>query len=449
MEDLFAKAPIKQVYFKLALPVVLGMITTMIYNLADTMFVAKTGDTNLVAGITIGAPLFTFLIAVADIFGLGGSSVISRLFGEKKYELSKRISSFCLYGGMITGLFLTVILLIFEHPILTILGAKAATYNDAADFYRVLSIGAVFIILSFIPQNLIRTEGLAIEAMIATMTGTILAIILDPIFLFVLKWGATGVGIANILGYVVTDLILVIMILQKARFITLDPKLIKINAESIKEVVAIGIPGSITNFAQSFGMALLNSSLAIYGADKVAAMGITQKIYGIVILLIVGFAFGAQPLLGYNYGAQNWRRLRDILRFDILVQVVYAVIVGGLLIVFARPVTALFMNQPDIVSAGSYMLLATIVTTPVVGIALVYTTVFQSVGNAWGAFIMAIARQGVIYFVVLELMKMTLGYHGIVWSQAISDILTCVIGFFIYEKALDLKDKIGSAKNKE
>ena len=433
MEDLFAKAPIKQVYFKLALPVVLGMITTMIYNLADTMFVAKTGDTNLVAGITIGAPLFTFLIAVADIFGLGGSSVISRLFGEKKYELSKRISSFCF----------------FEHPILTILGAKAATYNDAADFYRVLSIGAVFIILSFIPQNLIRTEGLAIEAMIATMTGTILAIILDPIFLFVLKWGATGVGIANILGYVVTDLILVIMILQKARFITLDPKLIKINAESIKEVVAIGIPGSITNFAQSFGMALLNSSLAIYGADKVAAMGITQKIYGIVILVIVGFAFGAQPLLGYNYGAQNWRRLRDILRFDILVQVVYAVIVGGLLIVFARPVTALFMNQPDIVSAGSYMLLATIVTTPVVGIALVYTTVFQSVGNAWGAFIMAIARQGVIYFVVLELMKMTLGYHGIVWSQAISDILTCVIGFFIYEKALDLKDKIGSAKNKE
>src|SRR5699024_1286422 len=267
----------------------------------------------------------------------------------------------------------------------------------------------------------IRTERLAVEAMIATMTGTILAIILDPIFLFVLKWGATGVGIANILGYVVTDLILVIMILQKARFITLDPKLIKINAESIKEVVAIGIPGSITNFAQSFGMALLNSSLAIYGADKVAAMGITQKIYGIVILVIVGFAF----------------------------QVVYAVIVGGLLIVFARPVTALFMNQPDIVSAGSYMLLATIVTTPVVGIVLVYTTVFQSVGNAWGAFIMAIARQGVIYFVVLELMKMTLGYHGIVWSQAISDILTCVIGFFIYEKALDLKDKIESAKNKE
>jgi Na+-driven multidrug efflux pump len=161
-------------------------------------------------------------------------------------------------------------------------------------------------------------------------------------------------------------------------------------------------------------MALLNSSLAIYGADKVAAMGIIQKVYGIVILVIVGFAFGAQPLLGYNYGSKNWQRLKDILHFDILVQVIYAVIVGGLLIIFARPVIALFMNRLDIVNAGSYMLLATIITTPVVGIVLVYTTVFQSVGNAWGAFIMAIARQGLIYFLVLEVMKMTLGYHGIV-----------------------------------
>ncbi|EEU29827.1 MATE efflux family protein [Limosilactobacillus coleohominis 101-4-CHN] len=443
MEELFVKAPVKRVYFKLALPVVLGMITTMIYNLADTMFVAKTGDANLVAGITIGAPLFTFLLAIADIFGLSGSSVISRLFGEQDYELGRKISSFCMYAGIITGLVLTILLLIFEKPILTTLGgARAATYGDAADFYRVLSIGAVFIIFSLIPQNLIRTEGLAIEAMIATMTGTVLAIILDPIFLFGLKMGATGVGMANVLGYFVTDVMLVLFIWKKAKFITLNPSKMKIDGSSLKDIVAIGIPGSITNFAQSFGMALLDFSLAIYGADKVAAMGITQKVYSIVILVIVGFTFGAQPLLGYNYGSKNWQRLKEILQFDIFVQVVYAVIVGGLLILFARPVITLFMNRPDIVNAGSYMLLATIITTPVVGIVLVYTTIFQSIGNAWGAFIMAIARQGVVYFLVLEGMRFLMGYHGIVWSQAISDVLTYVIGFFIYRKSLDLKDKI-------
>ena len=431
MDELFAKAPIKKVYFKLALPVVLGMITTMIYNLADTMFVAKTGDTNLVAGITIGAPLFTFLIAVSDIFGLGGSSLISRLFGERNYQLSKRVSSFCMIGGFVTGLILTAIL-----------GAKAATYQDAADFYRVISIGAAPIIFSIIPQNLIRTEGLATQAMVATMTGTILAIILDPIFLFVFKMGAIGVGIANVTGYLVTDAILIYYVLYKTDYIKLKLKYSKISGKTITDIVAIGIPGSITNFAQSFGMALLNSSLALYGANKVAAMGITQKIYSIVILVIVGFAFGSQPLIGYNYGAKNWKRLKKILNFDILVQVVYAVFSGGLLILFARPVTALFMNQPDIVNAGSYMLIATIITTPIVGIILVYTTVFQSVGNAWAAFIMAITRQGVVYFIALEIMKAVFGYHGIVWAQAVSDVITCIIGYFIYEKSLDLKDKI-------
>ena len=178
MDELFAKAPIKKVYFKLAFPVVLGMITTMIYNLADTMFVAKTGNTDLVAGVTIGAPLFTFLIAVSDIFGLGGSSLISRLFGEKRYDLSKRISSFCLFRSVIVGIILTVLLLVFAKPIFILLGVKAFTYSYAFDFYRIIALGLVFIIFSLVPQNLIRTEGLAFEAMLSTMIGTILAIIL-------------------------------------------------------------------------------------------------------------------------------------------------------------------------------------------------------------------------------------------------------------------------------
>lgn len=183
-------------------------------------------------------------------------------------------------------------------------------------------------------------------------------------------------------------------------------------------------------------MGLLNSSLAIYGADKVAAMGITQKIYSIVILVIVGFAFGAQPLIGFNYGAKNWARLKKIIDFDMLVQVIYAVIFGGLLIIFSRQVTAIFMNQAAIVDAGSYMLIACIITTPLVGIVLVYTTVFQSIGNAWAAFIMAISRQGVIYFLALIILEKIIGYHCIVWAQAVSDTLTCLIVYFIYEHSL-------------
>ena len=441
MNELFAKAPIKKVYFQLALPVVLGMITTMVYNLADTFFVAKTGDANLVAGITISAPLSMFLIALADIFGLGGSTLISRLFGEQNYDLSKRVSSFCIYLGIISGVITSALLLAFERPILLMMGAKTSTYADAADFYHVIAIGAVAIICSLVPQNLLRTEGLALDAMISTISGTVLAIILEPIFLFGLKMGATGVGIANIIGYLLTDILLFYFLLTKSKYLSLSPRLIKIDGKSIKDIIAIGIPSSITNFAQTFGMTLLNSSLAVYGANQVAAMGITQKIYSIVILVIVGFAFGSQPLIGYNYGAKNWERLRAILRFDILVQVVYAIVSGGLLIIFSRPITALFMNQPEIVNAGSYMLIACLVTTPIVGIILVYTTVFQSIGNAWGALIMAITRQGIFYFISLFVLEKMLGYHGIVWAQAMSDILTWIVRYLIYRNLAFEKNK--------
>ena len=420
----------------------MGMITTMIYNLADTMFVAKTGDPQLVAGVTIGTPLFTFLLAIADIFGLGGSSVVSRLLGEKKTMLAKRVSSFCIYGGIITGIILSVLLLIFEHPLLHLLGAKSTTYADAASFYRILSLGAVFVIFSIIPQNLIRTEGLAKQAMIATMIGTIMAIILDPFFLFILKWGTAGVALANVIGYFISDILLVLIVIKDAHYVNLNPHLLTIDKATTRDVIAIGIPGSITNFALSFGMALLNSSLAVYGANLVAAMGITQKIYGVVILVIVGFAFGAQPLIGYNYGAQHWQRLHEIIRFDFFIQVVYTLVIGGLLILFAHPVTALFMNNQVIVNAASYMLLATLITTPLVGLIMVYTTVFQSIGSARGAFIMSISRQGITYWLVLEILKYTFGYHGIIWAQAISDVITCLLGYWLYRIGLNWKNKL-------
>lgn len=446
MDELFSKAPVKKAYFTLALPVVMGMITTMIYNLADTIFIAKTGNPKLVAGVTIGAPLFTLLLAIADIFGLGGSSVASRLLGEKHYDQVKRVNSFCIYGGIIMGIALTVILLVFERPFLHLLGANASTYKQAAAFYRILSFGATFVILSVIPQNLIRTEGLAKQAMIAAVAGTVLSIILDPIFIFALRLGTAGVASANVIGYICSDLVLVYMINHRAHYVPLNIRFLTFNPRMIWEVTKIGIPSSITNFALTFGMALLNSSLAVYGASIVAAMGITQKIYGVLILVIVGFAFGAQPLIGYNYGAHQWQRLHEIISFDFMVQIVYAVIVGGLLTIAAHPVSALFMHQEVIVNASAYMLRATVITTPVVGIILVYTTVFQSIGNATGAFIMSISRQGVIYWLVLEILKAWVGYHGIVWSQAVADILTCLIGFVIYHGVLYWKDRLPSKK---
>lgn len=435
MEKLFEKEAVSKVYFKLALPVVLSMIVSMVYSLADTYFVAKTGNANLVAGVTIGAPLFSFMLAVGDIFGLGGSAIVSQLFGQKNYNLSKHLASASFYATIVISLVLTVILLIFEKPILLLLGAKPATYQYAADFYRVLVAGSTFITVSLVPGNLIRTEGLAVQSMVATMAGTILAIILDPLFLFVFNWGAAGVALANVLGYALNTSLLIYCVKTKSRYLSFSLKLAKLSWADWKWVIEIGIPASITNFMQTFGMALLNNYLAPFGAASVAAMGITQKIYGIVILVLVGFAFGAQPLVGYCYGAKNVQRFKEVLRFDIMVEVVYALVFSVILMILAPGLVSCFMNQAEIVKVGAYMLRACLATTPFIGLIMVLTTVFQSASKAMSALLMSVSRQGVFYLLVMLAFSSLFGYHGIIWAQAVADILTAIMGIYLYRRS--------------
>lgn len=436
VDELFAKAPVKKVYFQLALPVVLGMVASMVYNLADTFFVAKTGNTTLVAGVALGTPLFSFMLAIGDIFGLGGSAVISRLLGEKKYALSAKISSFSLYITIAFSLLLTAIMLIFERPILNLLGATPQTYQYAADFYRILVGGSVFIIVSLVPGNIIRTEGLAVKSMIATLSGTILTIILDPLFLFVFDMGAKGIALANVLGYAVNCGILFYYMNRDCKILSLKLRDCQINLHNLKLVLAIGIPASLTNLMQSFGVALLNNHLSKYGASAVAANGIVAKIYMIVILVMVGFAFGAQPLIGYNYGAKNKKRFKEIMRFDFLVEVVYSLVLAVILMVLAPVLVKIFMTDTKIIEQGTYMLRATLLTAPFVGAILVFTTVFQSAGKAWSALIMALARQGVVYAPCMVILANSVGYHGIIWAQPVADAVTFVIGWVLYRKVI-------------
>ncbi|WP_204121048.1 MULTISPECIES: MATE family efflux transporter [Levilactobacillus] len=429
MEELFERAPIPRAYFKLALPVVLAMVASMIYNLADTFFVSQTQNTNLVAGVALCTPLFSLLIALGDIFGLGGSSLISRLLGEKAYATSSRVSSFCLYGAVVIGLVTTVVLLVFRRPILQLLGATTATYAYAKQFYSIMAIGAMPIIVSIVPGNLIRTEGFATQSMIGTMVGTVITIILDPLLIFPLGMGAAGAALATVIGYTISAVVLVGLTKRYCQVISIDVKQSRINSGLIRQVLFIGIPGSITNLMQAFGTTILNRYLVDYGPTRVAAMGIVLKVYMIVMLVMVGFAFGAQPLIGYTFGAKNMARFKKILHFDLMVEVVYALVLAIILMVFAPQIIGLFLHNTAVVTAGTYMLRAFLLTTPFVGAILVYTTVFQSTGKASGAFIMSIARQGVVFYLAIVIGAHVAGYHGVIWAQPIADVLTCVIGW--------------------
>lgn len=187
-EEIFEKYPIPKAYFKLALPVVFSMVISLIYNMVDTYFIAGTGNTDLVAGVALGTPIFTLMIALGDIFGLGGSSFISRLFGEKKFEDAKRISVFSFYGAIVCGVVVTVVLMLLRSPILGLLGASEATWEYASQYYTCIALGTPFIIVALTPSNQLRTEGFATASMIGSVLGAVVNIILDPVMIFGLGW---------------------------------------------------------------------------------------------------------------------------------------------------------------------------------------------------------------------------------------------------------------------
>lgn len=434
--ELFERASVPKAYMKLALPVVLSMMVSLVYNMVDTYFIALTGKQELVAGVSLAAPIFTLMIAFGDIFGLGGSSLISRLFGEKREEEAKRASAFCLWAAIGFGIFVTIVLLVFRTPILKLLGTDAATFEYAGEYYTWIAVGAASIILGLVPSNILRTEGLAMQAMAGSILGSIVNIILDPVFIFGLGQGAAGAAMATVIGNVIADVYYIYVMNKKAKRLSVSLKEIKIPGTMIRDILVIGIPASITNLMQSIMIMITNHYLIAYGTDKVAAMGIALKANMISAFILVGFAFGGQPLVGYNYGARNKKRLKEILWFAYLFEAGLALVFTISISVFAPAIIKIFMNQSDIITSGAMMLRFQQLGMVFMAVTLVSTCVCQSVGSAAGAFALSISRQGVLYAISLMVLNAIFGYTGIIATQACADVLTAVIALAIIRKVL-------------
>lgn len=434
--ELFESAFVPKAYMKLALPVVLRMMVSLVYNMVDTYFIALTGKQELVAGVSLAAPIFTLMIAFGDIFGLGGSSLISRLFGEKREEEAKRASAFCLWAAIGFGIFVTIVLLVFRTPILKLLGTDAATFEYAGEYYTWIAVGAASIILGLVPSNILRTEGLAMQAMAGSILGSIVNIILDPVFIFGLGQGAAGAAMATVIGNVIADVYYIYVMNKKAKRLSVSLKEIKIPGTMIRDILVIGIPASITNLMQSIMIMITNHYLIAYGTDKVAAMGIALKANMISAFILVGFAFGGQPLVGYNYGARNKKRLKEILRFAYLFEAGLALVFTISISVFAPAIIKIFMNQSDIITNGAMMLRLQQLGMVFMAVTLVSTCVCQSVGSAAGAFALSISRKGVLYAISLMVLNAIFGYTGIIATQACADVLTAVIALAIIRKVL-------------
>lgn len=427
----------------MAMPVVFSMVITIIYNIADTFFISQTQNTALVAGVSLCAPIFTILMAFGNIFGQGGSSLLSRLLGQNDKENMHRVSSFCFYISLLFGAGMTLLMLVFHTPFLHALGAAEDTISYASDYYMVMAIGAPFLVASFIHSNLLRCEGMAVASMIGSIGGALINIILDPILISGFHMGAKGAAVASVIGYICSDIYYLVIVLKKSRILSVKFSEVKVQPDHMIQIFAVGTTAAVSNWMSSLCQIVTNHFLLAYGSEKIAAMGIALRVSMIVLLIITGLSFGGAPLIGYHFGAQKKEELKKLLKFMFTFIGSVALILTLILMLSAPWAISLFLNDASIVTAGSLMLRLQVMTMVFGAVVLIITIIFQASGKAVDAMIMSLSRQGVIFLAVITLTSKLLGYNGILAAQPIADVISAALGLFLLYKNFYLKHLAG------
>ncbi len=439
----FEKDPVPRAVAKLAIPTVASMIVTVFYNVVDTFFVGQLGDPNQVAAVSIATPVFLFTMATGNIFGIGGSSFISRSLGERKLDRAEHISSFCFYGGIVTGLIATVIFLLFMDSILIASGASSYTIVYARQYLSVVACGAPFVVLATAYNNLIRGEGAAKTSMAGMMLGTVANIILDPIFILpdlkignfvipLLGMGVTGAAIATVLGNMISVVYFLIFIRSGRSILSLRPADFKIGGGIFTGVIAIGLPASLNNVLMSLSNIMMNKMLVQYGDIAVASMGIAMKANMLVVFIQLGLAAGIQPLIGYNYGAKNYARMKSIMKFAMLCNVTIGTILTGIYVIYAREIVNLFIENREVIDTGTLMLRALMVSNPILGVMFVFTFTFQAMGKAVQPLILSISRQGFVFIPMLFIGRAFAGLNGVIFAQPVADFVSIFISLGMF-----------------
>lgn len=418
----------------MAIPSVISSLVTVVYNMADTFFVGQTGDTLQVAAVSLTNPIFILLMAFANMFGMGGSALISMALGENNKEKARKASSFITYGSLITGTILAAVLLLFTGPILQLFGADAGTYELARGYTVYIAWGAPFIIWSAAASFIVRAEGASKEAMIGNMIGTIANIILDPIFVSGLGQGAAGAAIATTIGNILASFYYLWYFLRKTRSLSISPRFFTLRKEISLRICSAGLPTAIFSALMSVSTIVLNQILAVYGNVPVAAIGIVFKANMFITFLQMGIANGVQPLLGYSYGARNRERFIQVEHFTKLCCLTAGLAATALYFLFREPIIRLFIDDNEVVACGTRMLTAYMLSGPVIGFLFVNMNSMQSVGQALPASLLSILRQGLLLIPLLYILQAAAGLNGVIYGQSITDYVAVGLSMVIWRQ---------------
>ncbi|MDE6661733.1 MAG: MATE family efflux transporter [Lachnospiraceae bacterium] len=403
--EIFRDAPVPKAVISNVIPSIISMIMVLIYNLADTFFIGQTKNAYMVAAISVATPAFLLFMAVGMLFGIGGTSLISRSLGEGKTEKAKNASAFCFWTGLGIGIIAMIFIFIFAEPISRAIGASDDTVGYAAQYLRIVATAIPFLIPSNSFSNIIRAEGNANIAMMGMLIGNLINIVFDPIMILGFGWNVAGAAIATVLGNIFAAVFYIRHLLSKNAMLSIHPKYYQAGKGIAIGVLAIGVPASLNNILMSLSNIIVNNIMTHYGDMAVAGLGVAMKVNMIVVMLLIGLGTGIQPLLGYCFGAGNKKRYMAVLKFSLILAFCLSAVMTVICYCGAGPLVHAFLEDPDAFSYGMSFARIYIYSGPVMGLLFVFVNAIQSTGAALPALILSISRQGLIYLPVLFLFR--------------------------------------------
>lgn len=429
--DLFENVPVPKAVATMAVPTMISMLVVVIYNMADTFFIGQTKDPLQVAAVSLATPVFMIFMALGHLFGIGGSSAISRALGERRKDRAWHISSFCCYGLLGLGVMVAVISVLGMEQILHLIGASENTIGFARQYLTIISIGAPTIMFSTAFANILRGEGASRESMIGNLLGTIVNIILDPVMILGLGWGVSGAALATIIGNIAACFFYISYYVRGKSMLSIRVKDFRMGDGIAASVAAIGIPASLNNILMSFANIILNQALVGYGDTPVAAMGVALKSNMLVVLLQIGLCVGIQPLIGYNYGSGNKKRLMQVFKFTGVVSVIMGMLLTLFMIIARKTMIQVFINDAEVVSYGIRMVVALQLSAPFIGILFLCINTIQGMGKALPSLVLTVCRQGLIFIPLIFILNAMLGLDGVIYAQPAADYLSILVGIMI------------------
>jgi len=437
---------------KFSIPAIIGMLVNALYNIVDRIFIGNGVGSNGIAGAAIGFPIMLIMMACAMLIGIGANSLVSIRLGEQKKEEAELIMGNALVLLVVLPAIIAFFGLMFLDPLLRSFGASEAVLPYAREYMRIILFGAIFQSVGMGMNNFIRSEGNPKIAMVTMLIGAILNTILDPLFIFVFNWGIAGAAYATILSQAVSAIWVLYHFLYGKGILKLQVKNFKLKIAVIGKIVAIGAAPFLMQFAASILNAIMNRSLSVYGGDvAVSGMSAVMSITMLFLMPIFGINQGVQPIIGYNYGAHKYDRVKEALKLGIFAAT--ALVIFGFIItrLYSTQLISIFnAKDPELIAFGAHALKVFLIFMPIIGFQIVSANYFQAVGKPLQAGLLSLSRQVLILIPAMLILPGYFGLEGVLYAGPLADIVSSVItGLFLFYELRHLDNKHQSMQIKE